>query len=303
MKLNLRAIDLNLLPVFVAVVEEGQLSRAAQRLGMSQPAVSAALQRLRLTVDDPLFTRTRSGLTPTPRAKELHQQVSEGLQILAQALDPSQGFDPATSQRIFRLLAPDYFETLALGPLMTLLRESSPSICVQVQPQLDGWSRQLLDGEVDFTIDTQVPSDDRLETTPAMEETLAVVTRRNHPTIKGNLTLEAFLAAEHVVLPLRERQVLPLDQILGKPGWRRRVGAQVAQYGNLLSVAGTSDLIATVPLRMARMMAPTFGLQVLPFPVPVPAVTVYLIWPQALERDTAHAWFRALLLQHLAALE
>ena len=302
MKLNLRAIDLNLLPVFLAVVEEGQLSRAALRLGMSQPAVSAALQRLRLTVDDPLFTRSRSGLSPTPRARELYQQVSDGLQLLAQALDPSQRFDPATSQRTFRVLAPDYFETLVLGPLMTRLRQSSPGICVQVLPQQDGWSRQLVDGEVDFAIDNLLPADERLEAQPAMEETLAVVARQDHPSIHGSLSLEDFLAAEHVVLPLRERQILTLDQILGKPGWRRRIGAQVVQYGNLLSVAGTSDLIATVPLRMARMLAPTFGLQVLPFPVPVPAVTVYLIWPRALERDAAHGWFRTLLLQHLAAL-
>lgn len=303
MKLNLRAIDLNLLPIFVAVVEEGQLSRAAQRLGMSQPAVSAALQRLRLTVDDPLFTRSRSGLSPTPRARDLYRDVSAHIQQVAEALDPSQCFDPLTSDRILRLIAPDYFEFLVLGPLMARLRHASPTMGIQVLPPQDSWNRQLLDGEADFAIDTQLPSDDRLEAKPVMEESLTVVARRDHPTIQGTLSLEEFLAAEHVVLPLRERQVLPLDQILGRPGWRRKVGAQVVQYGNLLSVAGASDLIATVPKRMAQKLAPTFGLQLLRFPVSVPPVVIYLIWPTVLARDPAHKWFKDLLEAHLCSLD
>lgn len=302
MKLNLRAVDLNLLPIFVAVVEEGQLSRAAQRLGMSQPAVSAALQRLRLTVDDPLFTRSRTGLTPTPRAKSLYQNVSTHLQNVAQALDPSQCFDPTTSDRTFRLIAPDYFEFLALGSFMASLRQTSPHISVQMLPQQDGWSRLLLDNDVDFAIDTLLPTDDRLQARPLLQETLAVVARHNHPTIQGKLTLEDFLAAEHVVLPLRERQVLPLDQILGRPGWRRQVGAQVVHYGNLFSVASASNLIATVPMRMATRLAAPFGLQVLPFPAPVPKIVIYLIWPRALAKDPAHNWFKTLLEQELARL-
>ncbi|RLT99229.1 LysR family transcriptional regulator [Ketobacter sp.] len=302
MKLNLRAVDLNLLPIFVAVVEAGKLSLAADRLGMSQPAVSAALQRLRLTVQAPLFTRSRSGLSPTPRALELYTAVSTHLQNVAQALDPAHCFDPATSERAFQLLAPDFLEFLVLGHLMRNLREVSAHISVRMQPQQEDWQRQLLDGKADFAIDSQLPGDDRLEAEVVMEETLAVVARLDHPRIQGSLSLEAFLAAEHVVLPARERQVLPLDQILGKPGWRRRVGAQVVSYGNLLPVAAGSDLIATVPLRMAQVLAPTLGLQVLPFPVAVPAIPVYLLWPRALQQDPAHRWFCDLLRRQLAEL-
>ena len=302
MKLNLRSVDLNLLPVFIAVVEEGKLGKAAERLGMSQPAVSAALQRLRLTVDDPLFTRSRGGLSPTPRAQDLYSVVSTHIQGIAQALDPANCFDPATSERIFQVLAPDYFEFMALGPLMVNLRQSSPNIRVRSLPQLDQWQRLLLDGKADFAIDSQLPGDDRLQAKVVMEEQLAVVARQQHPLIQGQLTLEAFLAAEHVVLPPREQQILPLDQILGKPGWRRRVGAQVMHYGNLLAVASSSDLIATVPQRMAQVLAGSLGLQVLPFPVPVPSVPIYLHWPKALEQDPAHQWFRSLLEQQLTGL-
>lgn len=302
MKLNLRSVDLNLLPVFVAVVEEGKLSLAAERLGMSQPAVSAALQRLRLTVDDPLFTRNRSGLIPTPRAIELYTKVSTHLQEIAQELDPAHCFDPATSDRVFQLLAPDYFEFMALGPLMAELRRCGAQVGVRMVPQLEGWQRLLLEGKADFSLDTQFPSDDRLEACVALEETLAVVARQGHPQIQGQISLATFLEAEHVVLPARERQVLPLDQILGKPGWRRRVGAQVVSYVNMLSVAAGSDLIASVPLRMAQVLAPALGLQVLSFPVETPGIPVYLLWPKALQSDPAHDWFRTLLLQHLSKL-
>lgn len=292
MKLNLRSIDLNLLPVFVAVVEEGQLSRAALRLGMSQPAVSAALQRLRLSVDDALFIRTRSGLVPTPRAQVLYQQVNNGLQTLIEALDPGQGFNPAHSERVLRLIAVDYFETLMLGSLIREMRQHSPTLGIEVLPQQEGWLRQLLNAEVDMALDSQLPEDERITGEKISEEQLVVVARRGHPGIKGKLSLEDFLQAEHVVLPLRERRILPLDEILGRPGWRRKVGAHVGHYGNLLSVASQTDLIATVPERLALVQAKALKLQVLDFPVPTPAVPIYLMWPKALDKDPAHRWFR-----------
>lgn len=295
MKLNLRSIDLNLLPVFAAVVEEGQLSRAALRLGMSQPAVSAALQRLRLTVDDALFVRSRNGLSPTPRAQALYQQTRQGLQLLAEALDPGQGFEPARSERVLRLIAVDYFETIMLGRLIADLRLHSQSLGIEVLPQQDGWLRQLLNAEVDMALDSQLPEDERIRGEKISEERLVVVARQGHPAIRGKLGLDDFLEAQHVVLPLRERRILPLDEILGRPGWRRKVGAHVGHYGNLLSVASQTDLIATVPKRLAMVQAKALKLQVLDFPVPTPAVPIYLMWPKALDSDPAHRWFRSLL--------
>lgn len=302
MKLNFRSIDLNLLPVFAAVVEEGQLSRAADRLGMSQPAVSAALQRLRLTVDDALFVRSRSGLSPTPRARALYEELSPGLQKLADALQPGQGFDPARSERLFRLCAADYFECVILGRLIKQMRQHSTRLSIEVVPQQEGWQRQLLGAETDIALDTQMPEDERLLSTVVSSEQLVVVARKGHPHIKGQLDLEDFLQAEHVVLPPRERRILPLDQILGRPGWRRRIAAHVGQYSNLLTVASQTDLIATVPRRLAEAQATTLKLQLLDFPVPTPAVPIYLIWPKALDNDPAHRWFRELLHQVFAEL-
>lgn len=295
MKLNLRGIDLNLLPVFTAVVEEGNLSRAASRLGMSQPAISAALQRLRLTVRDDLFVRSRQGLLPTPHAQLLYQQVSGGLQQLVEALDPEQRFDPAQSSRVFRLVAVDYFEAVMLGGLINRLRAQSTSLGLQVVPQQEGWLRQLLAADVDMALDIQRPDDDRIVGDKVGEERMVVVARQGHPAIRGALALEDFLQSEHVVLPYRERQTLPLDVILGRPGWRRRVGAQVGQYGSLLAVASQTDLIATVPRHLAAAYAGRLQLQVLDFPVPVAGVPLHLLWPRVLDRDPAHRWFRGLV--------
>ncbi|SFM35136.1 LysR substrate-binding domain-containing protein [Marinobacter zhejiangensis] len=299
MKLNLRSVDLNLLPVFAAVVEHRQLSRAAEHLGMSQPAVSAALQRLRLTVGDALFVRSRSGLQPTPRADALYQQVRQGLEVLTEALDPEPVFDPATAQRNFRIVAVDYLETLVLGKLVSAIQVESQSLGVKVLPQQAGWQKWLLDAEADFAFDTQPPDDARLLVEAVGEEALVVVARQGHPLIKGSLSLDQFLMAGHVVLPERERRTLPLDQILGMPGWRRNIGAQVGNFTSLVSVASTSDLIATIPLRLADRLAPMFQLQVLPFPVPVDPVPVYLIWPSAMDQDPAHRWLKQKLLDCL----
>ncbi|TDT44462.1 LysR family transcriptional regulator [Halospina denitrificans] len=292
MKLNLRSVDLNLLPVFVAVMEEGQLSRAAERLGMSQPAVSSALKRLRLTVGADLFSRSRAGLSPTPEARRLYESVAEGLGILTGALDSRQPFDPAASERQFRVMAPDYFDALALGPLITTMRQFGEGMSIRVLSLESDWVRTLVNTEADIAFDSVSVEDPRLKTEVIGVEKPVVVARSGHPRIDGKLTPLDYMKAEHVVLPERERRVLPLEKYLGHPVWERWVGAQVTQLTNLLFVASDSDLIATVPLRLAQRFAPLLGLQVLPFPMDVGELPIYAIWPKVLDQDPAHQWFR-----------
>lgn len=300
---NLRSVDLNLIPVFMAVMEEGQLTGAAQRLGMSQPAVSAALKRLRLTLGTELFSRTRSGLCATPAARELYHSASQGLQILTSALDARQHFDPAHSDRLFRLMAADYFDSLILGPLIRDLRDHSRHIAVQVVPLQEKGAHGLISGEVDMALDVAVPDDSRLVTEEIATENLVVVARQDHPAITGSLTMEQFLAAEHVVLPALAGGLLPLERFLGHPMQLRRIGARVGQVSNQLMVAAGSDLIATVPRRLARRFGQALGLQVLSFPQAVKDHPIHLIWPRVLHHDPAHQWFRERLRQQFARLD
>ncbi|WP_231880467.1 LysR substrate-binding domain-containing protein, partial [Alcanivorax sp. HI0083] len=141
--------------------------------------------------------------------------------------------------------------------------------------------------------------DDRLQRSVLLQERLSVIARKGHPTIKGRCNKQQFLDAEHVVLPDRNRQ-LPLDQILNAPGWQRRTGARVTQFASMLAVCGGSDLIATVPDRLAQQYAETMQLQVLPFPVDLPPVPIYMIWSPAQQRDPAHRWLRQQLEQTIA---
>jgi DNA-binding transcriptional LysR family regulator len=291
MKLNLRSIDLNLLPVFDAIMEAGQLSRAADKLGMSQPAISAALQRLRHTLDDDLFVRTRQGMVPTPRARELHQLLAPQLTSLRDSLDPGNRFDPASSRRQFRLLSLDYFEMVLLPPLLQRIRRQAPDVMLEIAPAGDGMADALHKAHADLAVDSFVPEDSRLHRKVLLEETLVVVARRGHPQIQGRCSKSRFLKAEHVVLPERNRR-LPLDLILNAPGWQRRAGARVTQFASMLAVSARSDMIATVPERLAHQYADALELQVLPFPVTVPPVPVYMLWPAALDRDPAHRWLR-----------
>ena len=301
MKLNLRGIDLNLLPVFDAIMEAGQLSRAAESLGMSQPAMSAALQRLRHTLGDELFVRTHQGMEPTPRARELHEHLGPQLAGLRETLDPRNRFDPATSQRRFRLVSVDYFEMVVLPPLLARIREHAPDVVLEVVTATDEMSEDLQKGRADLAIDAFISDDSRLTREVLLNEELSVVARRQHPLIQSHCSKKQFLEAEHVMLPDRNRR-LPLDQILDAPGWQRRTGARVTQFASMLATASGSDMIATVPKRLARQYADALNLQVLAFPVPIPPVPVYLLWSPALDRDPAHRWLRQQLYDTVAAL-
>lgn len=298
MKLNLRSVDLNLLPVFNAIMETGQLSRAAEQLGMSQPAVSAAVQRLRHTLGDDLFVRSRQGMIPTPRAQALYQQLSPHLIAVRDAIAPGQHFNPADSDRQFRVLSGDYFELVILPTLLRRIRTQAASVVVEVTPINQTVGDILHKTQADLAIDAFVPDDQRLNSQILASETLVVVARRGHPQLQGHCDKKNFLSAEHVVLPERNRR-LPLDQILNAPGWQRRIGARVTQFASMLATCAQSDMIATVPEGIARHYAAALHLQVMPFPVQLPPVPLYLLWAKTQQRDSGHRWFRQQLIEHL----
>ncbi|MBA3979559.1 MAG: LysR family transcriptional regulator [Alcanivorax sp.] len=291
MKLNLRSIDLNLLPVFEALMEAGQLSRAAEQLGMSQPAFSAAIQRLRDTVGDELFVRTRQGLKPTPRATALWQQLRPGVDAVREAFEETRHFDPASSDRRFLIMGTDYVEQVHLPRLLDLLAREAPRACFSVQPVSDGWHERLAHAQADIALDSFLPEDSRLRHTAIAEEELVVVAHQAHPRLRGRISTEQFLAERHVVLQERGRR-LPLDMILNQPGWKRQVAVQVSQFVSQISVCASSDLVASLPASIAHLFSATWPIQVMPFPVALPAIPVYMIWPVALERDPAHIWIR-----------
>ena len=188
---------------------------------------------------------------------------------------------------------------VVLGPLLATLRQQAPHVVLEIIAADDDMPDELHKGRADLSVDAFVADDDRLQRNVLLEEKLVVIARRSHPHIKGHCDKQQFLDAEHVVLPNRNRQ-LPLDQILNAPGWQRRTGARVTQFASMLAVSARSDMIATVPERLARHYAEALQLQVLPFPVSIPPVPIYMLWAEAQERDPAHRWLRQQLTDSMA---
>lgn len=290
MKLNLRSIDLNLLPIFEAVMETRQYSKAAERLSMSQPAMSAAVQRLRNSLDDPLFVRTNKGLIPTPKADMLYQDIRAALTQLRQGLSIQKGFDPSAQPHSFRILSSDYFEFVLLPQLIETIEQDGLKIRFNLEPILVDSTKQLIHAQADVMLDPFPVEDDRIHCEVVAEETLKVVAKKQHPWINHPITIQDFFNATHAVLPNRGR-LLPLDRILNTAQMhKRKIGVQVTQYISLLAAVTNSEYIATVPKHLAERYADGLGLAIYDFPLDVPPIPIYMMWSKALDHDPANRW-------------
>ncbi len=302
MTASLRGIDLNLLTVFDAVMREESFSRAAGTLGMTQPAVSNAVARLRHTFDDPLFVRTRYGMTPTERASELIGPVREALGILQETLDSATAFDPARSNRTFRLAMGDYGELILLPALLRLFGDCGGDMTVQVDPESDVDSLAgLKRGAVDFFFDYRPPDDAQLDACSLGDEEVVVIARQAHPLAGKRLTKKTYLAAKHVVLTQRDASRTLLESLWPQhESIPRKVMARVRQYAAMPSLVVQTDCLATLPRRMAELSAQRFPLEIYPLPFSSRRVPSYMIWHRSRARDKGHRWLKQAI-QEMAA--
>ncbi|HYG88529.1 MAG TPA: LysR family transcriptional regulator [Azospirillum sp.] len=293
--MNLAGVDLNLLLVFDAVMSERNVTRAANRLGMTQPAVSNALNRLRLTVKDELFLRGPDGVRPTPRALELSMPVHESLQRLEHALDPVD-FDPATTTRTFRIGMAEYFSALMLPKIVCRMRQEAPNAKLYTFPltRLNVVER-LEKGEVDIIV---VPRRDMGETYRHQEllrDRFLVAMRKDHPLAGKPLTLEDFCSAEHVLITLTGDTLSPVDDALHRQNCTRRVVLTTNQFLVTFDIVSRTDLLLTCPGVIVRRYQDTYGLVLKELPVDVPLAPLQIIWHAGLGNHPAIDWFRALV--------
>ncbi|MEM6580561.1 MAG: LysR substrate-binding domain-containing protein [Pseudomonadota bacterium] len=295
MTTNLRSVDLNLLTVFDAVVSEGSLSAAGELLGMTQPAVSNAVSRLRLTFKDELFIRSRRGMSPTPRARELYPLVREALDKLQTLFDPDGEFDPHNSQRRFKLAIGDYGELVLLPVLLNLFNQYDGNLSIETFPELDTDSLALArQAQIDFYFDYRPPDNDQLDYALLGTEDAVVIARKGHPKFCNRINRNAYLSAQHIVLRRTRRQTL-LERIWAQPV-KRQVMAEVMQYAAMPELVLQSDCIATVPRRMAEYYAQLQPLTILPLPLKESKVSAYMIWHRSMEKDKGHTWLKDLIL-------
>lgn len=296
--MRLHRIDLNLLVVFEAIYREQNLTRAAQKLGLTQPAVSHALSRLRDLLGDPLFIREGRSMAPTRQARELIGAVRQALTTLEQGLFPSQVFDPATSDRRFQFAVRDSFEILWLPPLMAALRTQAPhiqlvSVRVAQAAQLE---TELAAGTVDLALDLPLSvgaSTRHLEL--GQDDELCVVARRDHPALQQPLTLETYLAASHVIVSSRRRGPGLEDVVLRSLGHRRSIAVRCQSHLAAAHVAAATDLLLTMPTRMAQAVTPASHTQLTTAPFTAPPLGIHLYWHSTMETDPANTWLRSVI--------
>jgi DNA-binding transcriptional LysR family regulator len=301
---DIRRIDLNLLVALDALLEEQSVTKAADRLALTQPTVSAMLARLRKLLGDPLFVRTRRGIVPTPRAAALAPKLKHWL-LEAQALVVEAAFVPSAAEFSASLCANDYIQSALIVPFFARLHREAPNVRLAVRnPQFADLPAMLADGELDLCLTTtpEIPSLD-LHSRTLYEERYVGVARRGHPlTTRKRITLEQFSRYPHVMVsPTEGRFVGPTDRALAAVGQKRRVALSAPGFLILPEVLKTGDFVAIVPERvLAGRMA---GLAMFAPPIRVPGFAVVMLWHARVHHDAAHRWLRTLLAETARDIE
>ncbi|RZI62277.1 MAG: LysR family transcriptional regulator [Rubrivivax sp.] len=288
--------DLNLLPVFLAVMEERSVTRAAQRLGITQPALSNALTRLRAMLMDPLFIRERYGMQPTQKAEELAPVIAAALASLDTAILGQRDFDPAKSAQLVTLAPNSYVELVLVPAIVARLREQAPNMAVRLTPfGTDLAETGVISGSTAMVLGRVVDPPDNLVVQHVMDDGLACIVRRGHPTVDRKMTRKQYEQLKHVnVLPPGRLRV-GLFQALEKQGLKREVAVSVTHFLAVPEVVAVTDYCATLPAQICRKLASDKRLKVLPAPVDLGTFPVEIAWHVRYRDDPAHRWLRALV--------
>lgn len=298
--------DLNLLRIFDVVLEERSVTRAGARLGLTQSAVSHALNRLRYTLNDELFVRGPSGMQPTPRALEIGPQVHAALTQLETAIAPG-GFDPATSDRRFTLAAGAYACAVLGPPLVARLQQTAPRAELAITDRTADLMDRIDARQVDFMVSSLVSGPDRLAQEPLISEELAWVARSQSPlALRNQVDLEALVEPSHVVISRSRDEAVSgglvtraswddagaLEVALAERGLRRRVGVTVPDTYSALAIASRSDMPALAPRRLVSLAAQSGRVKLIEPPYRSPNVEISLVFLRDRLNDPGIVWMR-----------
>ena len=297
--MELSDLDLNLLVIFQQLLRDRRVSRAAVSLGLSQPAVSNALRRLRGLLGDELFLRTQNGMEPTPYALQLATPVAQALDTLRDALNVRASFDPATSQRCFSLAMTDVGETYFLPVLMEALANSAPGVTLRCTPVADPALREdMAAGRIDLALGSLPQLQAGFFQQALFRQRYVALMRAGHPlAARPTITAAQYRQASHVRVVSAGTGHGQVEAALDKLGLVRAVHLTVPKYLALGHVLGQTDLIATVPERFAQRIVDPFALVSRPITLRLPASTIAQLWHAHLHRDPGHQWLRGLVAQ------
>ncbi|PWB31840.1 LysR family transcriptional regulator [Pseudomonas sp. SDI] len=292
--MNLSKVDLNLFIVFDAIYTEANLTRAGQIVGITQPAVSNALARLRETFNDPLFVRTAQGMVPTPMAQNIIGPVRNALSLLRVSVQESRIFNPLQANKTFRISMTDLTEAVILPPLFQRLRRLAPAVVIEsFLCKRRETTKELAAGRLDFAVDAPLNTDPQVRHVKLMQDQYVCALRQGHPMAKARISLDDYLGMTHIHISSRRNGLGYVDLALGKMGVQRKIALRSQHYLMASQVLQQTDMVMTVPERFARR----HQLNYVSLPVEVPALETHLYWHESTDQDPANRWMREQMIE------
>jgi DNA-binding transcriptional LysR family regulator len=299
---HINALRLTQLQLIDALARTGSLTDAAKQTGLTQPAASHALARLRRDLRDPIFVRTSEGMRPTPYGVRLAEAVQDALRVLRNGLDRELEFDPETSTRTFNVFMSDVGQLLYLPKLLAQLSKDAPNVTIRVRyPPTKTPHLMLESGEVDLAVGTFTALTSGCMQRRLYQGQYVCIVRKDHPAFVRGMTLEAFRNVPHAFADASGYVHEVLDRWLARHKLRRTVKLHVPHYLVLPMVIARSDLLAIVATRVAELFADILPLKIMPLPTKAPTYDINLFWHERFHSDPANRWFRYFVLRTLRA--
>ncbi|GLS26569.1 LysR family transcriptional regulator [Marinibactrum halimedae] len=300
-------VDLNLLVYLDTLLREKNVTKAATILGISQPAMSNGLRRLRDLFNDPILVRTSDGMTPTERALELQPVIRRSLSELERAIQPRADFDPESSHRVFRIMASDYAESTLLPEVLLKMRDLAPNVTLDVMTPSDVSFHDLEQGKVDLAVNRFDSLPQSFHHIPVWRDRFLCMVNADNP-IRNHFDLEVYLEAKHVwvsktgmgigvgVNPDDVQRLGWVDEALNKIDKKRNISVFTRHYQAAMLLAETLDLIVTLPSKAARLHENNPKVALLEPPFEIPPLELTLAWSPLLQHNPEHRWIRRLLM-------
>ncbi len=299
----LRGIDTNLIVALHALLLERNVTRAAARVGLGQSSLSHALARLRAHFADPLLVLVGRSMVLTERAKALIAPVSAAVAQLERVFSRSERFEPASSERTFRIVGTDNLELYLLSPLTALVAEEAPKIALRFHHLPPDWRDALERGDADLKLGRKYPVGEGLHSQDLLDERLVCVVRKNHPHRSKRMSLDEYVGLDHVAvaptLALGETYAATVDEVLARRGVARRIAVTVPHFLVAPFVAASSNLALTMSERVVRTLHRSLSLRVIELPFRLASYKLSQVWAERSHADEGHRWLRSAIARAL----
>lgn len=294
--MNLSDVDLNLFVVFDAIYREQNLTRAGEIIGITQPAVSNSLARLRKLFDDPLFVRTSEGMVPTPVAQNIIGGIRQSLELMRSSVQESESFKPRLSDKRFRISMTDLTQAMLLPELFEGMKKKAPKVSIECyQVHRRDMNIELASGNLDLAIDIPLTPDPQIKQRHLMKQPYVCLMSKNNSVSSGNLTTHEYLQLQHIHISTRRGGLGLVDLALGKMGEKRNIVLRTQHYLAAPNLLKNTNFALTVPRAFADLVAKSSETIYLKLPFEVPPLETFLYWHESTDSDQSNKWMRDLI--------